>query len=144
MTDLPENCDLLAGVCLMAGPVNQNDIGKTYFGAKDLLAEGRDGRDPTSLLVWTLKAKTVADPIGNEEQLLNATRKGALVDLRAAPHEVVEVEREGVRRPMRLRDGRVNAERAFFDVGNFVADPSGRAVPGNRGAEWPWRDEPVW
>lgn len=144
VTELPEGCDLLAGVCLMAGPVNQNDIGKTYFGAKDLLAEGREGRDPTSLLVWTLKAKTVADPIGNEEQLLNASRKGALVDLRPAPHEVVEIERDGVRRPMRLHDGRVNAERAFADVGNFVADPSGRAVPGNRGAEWPWRDEPVW
>ena len=28
--DIPEGCDLLAGMCLMAGPVNQNDIGKTF------------------------------------------------------------------------------------------------------------------
>jgi hypothetical protein len=32
--------------------------------------------------VWTVKAKTVADPIGNEEQLMNPAQKGALVDLR--------------------------------------------------------------
>ncbi|MFO7562340.1 MAG: hypothetical protein R6X02_06825, partial [Enhygromyxa sp.] len=30
VVDLPEDCDLLAGVCMMAGPVNQDDIGKTH------------------------------------------------------------------------------------------------------------------
>jgi hypothetical protein len=37
--DLPDDCDLLAGVCLMAGPVNQNDIGKQFYGKPDLLAK---------------------------------------------------------------------------------------------------------
>lgn len=86
-TEIPAGCDLLAGVCLMAGPVNQNGIRKQFHGASDLLAEAHPDRDPTSLLVWTLKAKTVADPIGNEQQLLDASRKGALVDLRPGPHE---------------------------------------------------------
>jgi hypothetical protein len=145
-TAIPAGCDLLAGVCLMAGPVNQNDVGKSFFGQKDLLAQAYAGRDPTSLLVWTLKAKTVADPIGNEEQLMNAARKGALVDLRAAPHEIVAVRRRGRIEPMRRRDGRVNSERAFSDAGNFVAAPDGREVPGNRGSPWPraWARERVW
>ena len=45
--DLPETCDLLAGMCLMAGPVNQNDIGKSFYGQPDLLAEAfpRPGPD---------------------------------------------------------------------------------------------------
>lgn len=144
VVDLPDDCDLLAGICLMAGPVNQNDIGKQYYGYPDLLARTFPERDPTSLLVWTLKAKTVADPIGNEEQLLNPKRKGALVDLRPAPHEVVQVERRGRREPMRLDGERGNAERAFADRGNFVTDPDGRPIEGNAGTPWPGRDATVW
>lgn len=144
--DLPDTCDLLSGVCLMAGPVNQNDIGKAFQGAKDLLADAFPGRDPTSLLVWTLKAKTVADPIGNEEQLLNARRQGALVDLRPGPDEVVALRIDGVNQPMRLRDGRRNGERAFGDIGNFVTDVHGVEIPGNRGSAWPaaWAQERPW
>jgi hypothetical protein len=144
--DIPEGCDLLAGVCLMAGPVNQNDVGKQFHGYADLLAGAFPKKDVTSLLVWTLKAKTVADPIGNEEQLLNAARKGALVDLRPAPHEVVALRRGGHLEPMRQREGRVNAERAFSDVGNFVTDAEGREIAGNRGSRWPdaWRTEQPW
>ena len=134
-TGIPDDCDLLAGICLMAGPVNQNDIGKTYYGIPDLLAERYADRNPTALLVWTLKAKTVADPIGNEEQLLNAKRKGALVDLRPGPHEVVSIDKSGLQ-PMRSRAGRVNAERAFADVGNFVTSPDGTPIPGNAGEPW--------
>lgn len=146
LTNLPDDCDLLAGTCLMAGPVNQNDVGKAFFGAPDLLAETYAGRDPTALLVWTLKAKTVADPIGNEEQLMNASRKGALVDLRPGPHEVIRLSTAAGLLPMRSREGRVNTERAFGDVGNFVTDPEGRGIPGNRGAAWPetWSSEVVW
>ncbi len=135
VTDLPEDCDLLAGVCLMAGPVNQNDIGKTYYGIPDLLAERHGDREPTSMLVWTLKAKTVADPIGNEEQLLNPKRKGALVDLRPGPHEVIMLDREGLV-PMRQQGQRINEARAFDDVGNFVTAPDGTPIPGNAGAPW--------
>lgn len=142
----PDDCDLLAGICLMAGPVNQNDIGKSFYGYADLLDGAFEGREPTSLLVWTLKAKTVADPIGNEEQLLNARRKGALVDLRPGPHEVVTLRRGGRLEPMRRREGRVNGERAFAEEGNFVTDRDGREIPGNRGTAWPdeWAEETVW
>jgi hypothetical protein len=136
-TEIPEGCDLLAGICLMAGPVNQNDIGKTFFGAPDLMAEAYAGRDPTSLLVWTLKAKTVADPIGNEQQLMDAARKGALVDLRCGPHELVQVRRDGKLHPLRHKGERVNNERAFHDQGNFVTSPDGVEIPGNRGEPWP-------
>ena len=144
--ELPPDCDLLAGVCLMAGPVNQNDIGKQFYGYDDLLKEAYPGQDPTSMLVWTLKAKTVADPVGNEEQLLNRERKGALVDLRAAPHQIVSIEREGRLLPMRSREGRFSSERAYGDQGNFVTDPSGSEIPGNRGESWPgeWSGEPLW
>ena len=128
-TAIPKGCDLLAGICLMAGPVNQNDIGKSFYGGQDLLQKAFPDHDPTSLLVWTLKAKTVADPIGNEEQLLDAERKGALVDLRPGPADVVELERGSRREPYRPS----NAERAFWDVGNFVTDPDQREIPGNRG-----------
>lgn len=146
VVELPEDCDLLSGICLMAGPVNQNDIGKTFYGYKDLLCGAFPGQDPTSLLVWTMKAKTIADPIGNEEQLMNAARKGALVDLRPAPHEVVALKRASGFEPMRKRGTRTNAERAFEDLGNFVTDRNGRGIPGNRGSRWPeaWRDERIW
>jgi hypothetical protein len=129
-TQIPAGADLLAGVCLMAGPVNQNDVGKTFFGSPDLLASAFPDRNPTSLLVWTLKAKTVADPIGNEQQLLDPARQGALVDLRPGPHEVVKVKRSAGWVPLRA-DG--NRERAFADQGNFAADPEGREIPGNAG-----------
>jgi hypothetical protein len=146
--DLPGDCDLLAGICMMAGPVNQDDIGKTHYGMPDLLSDNPEfaRRDPTSLLVWTLKAKTVADPIGNEEQLLNAGRKGALVDLRAAPHEVIGIVEGGRISPMRSRSGKHNRERAFAEVDNFVRDGEGLDIPGNRGEAWPadWRAQPVW
>jgi hypothetical protein len=144
-TEIPAGCDLLAGICLMAGPVNQNDIGKSFYGEPDLLASAFPGRDPTSLLVWTLKAKTVADPVGNEEQLMNPARKGALVDLRPGPHEVVVVKQGDRFAPLRKRDGRTNQERAFAAVGNFIVDDAGREIPGNRGAPWPaaWANEVV-
>lgn len=144
VTDLPDDCDMLAGVCLMAGPVNQNDIGKAFYGYPDLLQGAYPGRDTTSLLVWTLKAKTVADPVGNEEQLLNAKRKGALVDLRAGPHEVVQLHVGGQLVPMRSHGGQVSTERAFGDVGNFVTDAAGCDIPGNRGEAWPHGADPVW
>jgi hypothetical protein len=146
VVELPDDCDLLAGICMMAGPVNQDDIGKTHYGMADLLGETFGGRDPTSLLVWTLKAKTVADPIGNEEQLLNPARKGALVDLRAAPHEIIGIATAGQIHPMRSRAGKHNRERAYGDVGNFVCDAEGIDIPGNRGEAWPedWRAQPVW
>jgi hypothetical protein len=146
VTGMPDDCDLLAGICLMAGPVNQNDIGKQFYGVPDLLAKQYPERDPTSLLVWTLKAKTVADPIGNEEQLLNARRKGALVDLRPGPHEVAQIATRRGLQPMRKQAGRVNGERAFADVDNFVRDPEGRGIPGNRGEPWPeaWAQADVW
>lgn len=141
VVDLPEGCDLLAGVCLMAGPVNQNDIGKQFQGVPDLLADAFPGRDPTSLLVWTLKAKTVADPIGNEEQLMNTQRKGALVDLRPGPHEVVTIRARGALTPMRAGG---STERAFADVGNFVTDAAGVEIDGNRGQPWSGRDATLW
>ncbi len=143
-TEVPADCDLLAGVCLMAGPVNQNDIGKTYYGMPDLLDETFGDRQPTSLLVWTLKAKTVADPIGNEEQLMNAKRKGALVDLRPGPHEVVSLARGGARTPLRQAGEAVNSERAFGDVGNFACDPEGQPIAGNAGAPWPGSEAVIW
>ncbi len=147
VVDLPDDCDLLAGICLMAGPVNQNDIGKQFYGYDDLLKPAFPDLDPTSLLVWTLKAKTVADPIGNEEQLMNAERKGALVELRPGPHDVVFVsDGAGNHTPMRSRGGRTNTERAFSGVGNFVTSPDGEDIPGNRGESWPqvWADASVW
>jgi hypothetical protein len=144
--DLPKDCDMLTGTCIMAGPVNQNDIGKQFYRYADILAGQYPDCDPTSMLVWTLKAKTVADPIGNEEQLLNPKRKGALVDLRAGPHEVAAVAVGGRLRPMRCRHGRINAERAFSDVDNFVTASDGAPIPGNRGSAWPlaWSSAPVW
>ena len=142
---IPDDCDLLLGACMMAGPVNQNDVGKQFYGVADLLTETFGG-DPMSLLVWTLKAKTVADPVGNEEQLMSKARKGGLVDLRPGPHEVVGIRKGGVISPMRRRDGRQSAERAFGDQGNFVTDPDGQPISGNAGESWPedWRREPVW
>ena len=144
--DLPDDCDLLAGMCVMAGPVNQNDIGKQFYGYDDLLADSFGDRDPTSLLLWTLKAKTIADPIGNEEQLMSKSRKGALVDLRPGPHEIISIRSGDTLYPMRKRAGRVNGERAFSDVGNFVVSPENQEIPGNRGSLWPegWRQVDPW
>ena len=136
-TQIPDGCDLLAGICLMAGPVNQNDIGKQFYGMHDLLEVRHPHRNPTSLLVWTLKAKTVADPIGNEEQLLNPRRKGALVDLRAAPHEICAVRVAAAIRPLRKFRSQTNTERAFADAAAFVTDPEGRPIPFNAGEAWP-------
>lgn len=146
LIDLPPDCDLLAGICLMAGPVNQNDVGKQFYGQQDMLKKAFPDQDPTSLLVWTLKAKTVTDPIGNEEQLLNAARKGALVDLRPGPHEVISWVRDGRLLPLRQREGRVNGMRAFAELGNFVTDPTGQPIAGNEGVDWPeaWRKERLW
>lgn len=142
VAELPDDCDLLAGICLMAGPVNQNDIGKQFYGDPDLLEHAFPGRSPTSLLVWTLKAKTIADPVGNEEQLLNPKRQGALVDLRPAPHEVMAVRVGAQVRPFRARDGQTSTERAFAT--NLLTDPDGAPIPGNAGAPWPWASERVW
>tara|TARA_B100000530_G_C15925121_1_gene474670 strand:+ start:855 stop:2489 length:1635 start_codon:yes stop_codon:yes gene_type:complete len=144
--DLPDSCDLLVGTCVMAGPVNQNDIGKQFYGFKDLLAGSHPDLNPTSMLVWTLKAKTVADPLGNEEQLLSAKRKGALVDLRPGPHEVVDIVVDGKRRALRKSGARVNQERAFADQGNFVTGPDNRPIPGNEGSAWPrkWANAVLW
>ncbi|MEE2959335.1 MAG: hypothetical protein VYA34_01220 [Myxococcota bacterium] len=134
--ELSDECDLLAGTCIMAGPVNQNDIGKQFYGYRDLLHSKYGNMDPTSLLVWTLKGKTITDPIGNEEQLLNAKRKGALVDLRCGPHDIVKIANHGNLEPMRQVGHRMNQERAFSDQGNFVTDPTGQEIPGNRGELW--------
>jgi hypothetical protein len=145
VVDLPADCDLLAGICMMAGPVNQNDVGKQFYGMPDLLAQ-TGASDPTSLLVWTLKGKTIADPIGNEEQLMNAARKGALVDLRPGPHDAVLLSTGGGLRPMRLAGGGHSQERGFADVGNFVTSPSGASIEGNEGVAWPeeLRSAAVW
>lgn len=142
--NIPKNCDLLAGVCLMAGPVNQNDIGKTFYGQPDLLDETMSSRRPTSLLVWTLKAKTIADPIGNEEQLLNAARKGALVDLRCGPHHLILMSSKDGFQPFRQEGETVSFERAYADQGNFLKAPNGDGIEGNEGSSWAGRDAILW
>jgi len=144
--DLPDDCDLLVGTCLMAGPVNQNDIGKQFYGYSDLLSGAYADKNPTSMIVWTLKAKTVADPLGNEEQLMNPRRKGALVDLRPAPHQVVTLRIDDRLVPMRKVAGRTSQERAFADAQNFVLGPEGHHIPGNPGSAWPQSlaGAPVW
>lgn len=149
--EVPEGCDMLAGICLMAGPVNQNDIGKTFYGHPDLLDETLSHRGPTSLLVWTLKAKTIADPIGNEEQLLNAQRKGALVDLRCGPHLVASLDLDDrdtgdprVFSPMRSTGESLNEERAYAEVGNLLTDLEGGEIEGNAGVKWASSDEVLW
>lgn len=134
--NVPDDCDMLAGICLMAGPMNQNDIGQVFYGQRDLMQPSFPNKNPTSLLFWTLKAKTVTDPIGNEEQLMNASRKGALVDLRPGPHEVVHICTASGLQPMRKQGARVNEERAFADLDNFVRSPNGDEIPGNRGRKW--------
>ncbi len=146
VTELPEDCDLLAGICLMAGSVNQNDTGKQFYGQSDLLVKNYPDQDPATVLVWTLKAKTIADPIGNEEQLLNPKQKGDLVDLRPGPHEVVSLLKGGKFQPMRQRDGQINQERGFSDVGNFVVSPDGTEISRNKGSVWPdsWAKQVIW
>lgn len=141
---IPEGCDLLAGVCLMAGPVNQNDIGKTFYGQPDLLDESMSSRRPTSLLVWTLKAKTIADPVGNEEQLLNEARKGALVDLRGGPHQLVSISTSSGFMPLRKTDDLISYERAYGDQDNFLRSPDGVGIEGNEGAPWEGGDLELW
>ena len=37
---------------------------------------------------------------------------------------------------MRSHEGKLNQERAFFEQGNFVTDPNGREIEGNRGKPW--------
>jgi hypothetical protein len=136
VVELPGDCDLLAGISLMAGPVNQNGIGKSFYGQEDILKSAFPDKDPTSLLVWTLKSKTIADPIGNEEQLMSHDRKGALVDLRPAPHEVVFIKTKDGVNPFRKRGSKTSNERAFYDVGNFVRSPYSEEIPGNEGEAW--------
>ncbi|MEC7986743.1 MAG: hypothetical protein VX278_16365 [Myxococcota bacterium] len=138
---LPNTCDLLAGICIMAGPVNQNDIGKQFYDVPDLLKDAHPDKDPTSLLVWTLKAKTITDPLGNEEQLLNPKRKGALVDLRPGVDEICFVEQEGSIAPMRSGGSQ---ERAFADLNNFATSVDGEDIPGNRGEKWPGGNPAIW
>ena len=137
---LPDTCDLLSGICLMAGPVNQNDIGKQFYGYPDLLKEAHPDRDPTSLIVWTLKGKTIADPLGNEEQLLNPERKGALVDLRPSPSEICFVEQKGALLPLRSEG---NSERAYGDQLNFACSADGTEIPGNKGSASP-SEQQLW
>ena len=130
----------------MAGPVNQNDIGKQFYGFKDLLCGAHPDKTPTSMIVWTLKAKTIADPLGNEEQLLNPRRKGALVDLRPAPHDVVSIH-DGTRvRPFRKSRGeRARSGRSLIRA-TSCAVPDGEHIPGNPGSAWPraLADAAVW
>ena len=95
-------------------------------------------------MVWTFKAKTVSDPIGNEEQLLNSKRKGALVDLRPGPHEVIALERNGRREAYRKDGEETSCERAFADQGNFVMATDGTDIKGNPGQSWPGRKTIVW
>ena len=66
------------------------------------------------------------------------------LELRPGPHDVIQLCEGGRRSPMRSRDGQRNAERAFFDLGNFVTAADGTEIPGNRGEPWPWRDEELW
>ena len=68
------------------------------------------------------------------------------MDLRPGPHEVMQVRRNGRLEAMRRREGRVNAQRAYDDAGNFITAPDGREIPGNRGSAWPqqWREEILW
>jgi signal recognition particle GTPase len=55
----------------------------------------------------------------------------------SAPHEVISLRVGESLQPMRRLGVRVNQERAFEDVGNFVTDPDGFEIPGNRGTRWP-------
>ena len=80
----------------------------------------------------------------NEEQLLNPAQQGGLVHLRPGPHDVGPYRKSGEIVPMRQAERRINGERAFADVGNFVTDPNGADISGNRGGAWIGRDLPVW
>ena len=76
----------------------------------------------------------------------NAKRKGALVDLRPGPHEVVQLCTQGALRPMRQEGSEISRERAFADVDNFVRSPNGAEIEGNPGSPWPEERSasPVW
>jgi len=47
---------------------------------------------------------------------------------------------------VRRQNGRVNAERAFWDIGNFVTGTEDEPIPGNQGSAWPasWARRAVW
>ena len=96
-------------------------------------------------LMMPSRQAIIAEMVG-EEQLMNARRKGALVDLRPGPHEVVQLRRNSTLEPMRKAHGRLNGERAFCDQDNFVTAPDGSEIPGNRGSAWPreWAEQPLW
>ena len=134
--NLPSDCDLLSGMCLMAGPVNQNDIGKQFYGYPDLLQSAYPDAAPTSLLVWTLKAKTVADPIGNEEQLMNP-KKRVLWSTCVLHHmKWFSLNRMVYLNPCVPRKI-LTHKRAFGDLGNFALGQCGGEIEGNAGVPWP-------
>ncbi len=94
-------------------------------------------RTPATYCSESRRRKTISDPIGNEEQLLNTKRKGMLVDLRCGPHEVVQIKTPGGLEALRQEGEAVNKERAFCDLKNFVTDLDGADIQGNRGERWP-------
>ncbi|MFW5967871.1 MAG: hypothetical protein ACOCV2_10150, partial [Persicimonas sp.] len=68
---------------------------------------------------------------------LNTDRKGALVDLRPGPHEVVSIKQDSTLSPLRKRGDQTNRERAFWDVHNFAESDDGDPIAGNEGEPWP-------
>ena len=44
---------------------------------------------------------------------------------------------KGKLNPMRRGNGKLNEDRAFYEQDNFVTDPSGKEIDGNRGQPWP-------
>ena len=68
---------------------------------------------------------------------MNPARKGALVDLRPGPHEVIQVMRGGRLLSFRQKGEMTSCERAFSEQGNFVVGANGEHIDGNRGEPWP-------
>ena len=130
LIDLPESTDLLTGCCLMAGPVNQNDIGEQYYGYPDLLAGHTPGATPCRC--WCGRSRPRPSPIQSATKSSCSTLPArALVDLRCGPHEAVwVVDNDGARRPMRKEGDRVSQERAFSDVGNLPERQTARPFQG--------------